>query len=115
MGLQLRSPASQIKTLQATSAAATNAHVPVAINGHILIPTDYAVANAINGYVYDSEISDAPKAAVAWSIVDKLYWDAAAGNVTDVSAGNTYFGLALAPALAADAVTGLVAFNAFGS
>ncbi|HXD37221.1 MAG TPA: DUF2190 family protein [Rhodanobacter sp.] len=115
MGLQLRSPASQIKTLQATATAATNAHVPVAINGHILIPTDYALANAINGYVYESEISDAPKAAVAWGIGDALYWDATAGAVTNVATSNTAIGRALAPALAGDATTGLVAFNAFAS
>lgn len=115
MGLQLRSPASQIKTLQASLAAATTAHVPVVNNGHVLIPVNYAAANAINGFVYEAEISDAPKAAVGWAIGDALYWDAAAGAVTNVSTGNTAIGRALAPALAGDATTDLVAFNAFAS
>lgn len=113
--MQIRSPASQIKTLQAALAAATTAHVPVVDNGHVLIPVNYAAANAINGFVYEAEFSDAPKAAVAWAALDKLYWDAAAGNVTNVAAGNTPIGYALEPNAAGDAVTGLVAFNAFAS
>ena len=36
MSLQLRSPFDQIKTVQLTLAAATNAHVPVLQNGHLL-------------------------------------------------------------------------------
>jgi len=113
--MQIRSPASQIKTLQMAIAAATLAHTPVIVNTRMLIPTSYADANAINGYVYEAEFSDAPKAAVAWNALDKLYWDAAAGNVTNVVGANTPIGYALEPNVAGDAVTGLVAFNAFAS
>lgn len=115
MSLQLRSPAHHIKTVELTLAVATVAHVPVVSNGHVLIPTDYAAANTINGYTYVAEISDAPKAAVAWAALDKLYWDAVNGVVTNVANGNTLLGYALAPALAGDATTGLVSFNAFAA
>jgi hypothetical protein len=113
--LQVRSPASQIKTLQYAHSAATTAHTPVKINGHLLIPTDYADAAAINGFLYEGEISGAAKAAVAWSALDKLYWDDTAKVVTNVATSNTPIGYALEAALAGDATTGLIAFNAFAS
>lgn len=113
--MQIRSPFDQIKTVQLTLAAATNAHVPVLQNGHLLIPTDYALANAINGFVYEAEFSDAPKAPVAWSGLDKLYWDNTAKVVTNVATSNTLIGYALQDALVGDATTGLVAFNAFAA
>lgn len=113
--LQTRSPFDQIKTVQLTLAVATTAHVPVLSNGHLLIPTDYALANAINGFVYESEISDAPKAAVGWSALDKLYWDNTAKVITNVATSNTLIGYALADAASGDATTGLVAFNAFAA
>lgn len=115
MSLQLRSPFDQIKTAQLTLAVATTAHVPVLQNGHLLIPTDYALANAINGYVISSDISDAPKAAVAWSALDKLYWDNTAKVFTNVATSNTLIGYALQDALVGDATIGLVAFNAFAA
>ncbi|NMW23480.1 DUF2190 family protein [Rhodanobacter denitrificans] len=115
MGLQLRSPASQIKTLQMSHTAATVAHVPVLINSHLLIPTSYADANALNGFTYEAEFSGAAKAAVAWAVLDKLYWDNTAKVVTNVSTSNTLIGYALEPALSGDAATGLVAFNAFAA
>lgn len=115
MSLQIRSPASQIKTVQATAAVATNAHQPVVLGGHVLIPTDYADANAINGYTYEAEISDAPKAAVAWSAFAKLYWDATNSVVTNVADSNTLIGYALEANVAGDATTGLIAFNAFAA
>ena len=113
--LQVRSPASDIKTLQYAHSASTTAHTPVKINSHLLIPTDYADANAINGYVYQAEISGAAKAAVAWSALDKLYWDDTAKVITNVATSNTPIGFALEAALAGDATTGLIAFNAFAS
>lgn len=115
MGLQLRSPASQIKTLQMAHTAATVAHTPVLINSHLLIPTDSADANAINGFVYESEISGGAKAAVALGVGDKVYWDNAAKAFTNVATSNTLVGYAIEPALSGDAVTGLIAFNAFAA
>jgi hypothetical protein len=113
--LQVRSPFDQIKTVQLTLAVATNAHVPVLQNGHLLIPTDYALANAINGFTYAAEISGAAKAAVGWSALDKLYWDNTAKVITNVATSNTLIGYALQDAASGDATTGLVAFNAFAA
>jgi len=115
MSLQVRSPASQIKTLQMSHTAATTAHVPVLINSHLLIPTSTAGANALNGFTYEAEFSGAAKAAVAWSALDKLYWDNTAKVVTNVATSNTPIGYALEAALSGDAATGLVAFNAFAA
>lgn len=113
--LQLRSPASQIKTLQLAHSAATTAHTPVLINSHLLIPTDNADAGSVNGFTYSAEFSGAPKAAVGWSALDKLYWDNTAKAVTNVATSNTLIGYALEAALSGDATTGLVAFNAFAA
>ncbi|HET6805318.1 MAG TPA: DUF2190 family protein [Frateuria sp.] len=113
--LQVRSPASQIKTLQLALAVATLAHTPLLSNGHVLIPTDNADANAINGFTYEAEISDAPKAAVAWAALDKLYWDDTNKVVTNVATANTLIGYALEASAAGDATTGLIAFNAFAA
>lgn len=115
MSLQIRSPASQIKTLQLAHSVATTAHVPVLVNSRLLIPTDYAEANAINGFTYGAEISGAAKAAVAWSALDKLYWDNTNKVVTNVATSNTLIGYALEAALSGDATTGLIAFNAFAA
>ncbi|WP_205746285.1 DUF2190 family protein [Dyella amyloliquefaciens] len=113
--LQTRSPAARIRTTQLMLAVATVAHAPIVNNGRVLIPTSTADANALNGYVYDAEISDAPKAAVAWSAMDKLYWDNTNKVITNVATSNTLIGYALEPAASGDAVTGLVAFNAFAA
>lgn len=115
MSLQIRSPASQIKTLQMSYTAATTAHVPVLINSHLLIPTSTAGANALNGFTYEAEFSGAAKAAVAWAVADKLYWDNTAKAVTNVATSNTSIGYALEAALSGDAETGLIAFNAFAA
>lgn len=115
MSLQIRSPASQIKTLQLAHSAATTAHVPVLVNSRLLIPTDYAEANAINGFTYEAEISGVAKAAVAWSALDKLYWDNTNKVVTNVATSNTLIGYALEAVLSGDATTGLIAFNAFAA
>jgi hypothetical protein len=115
MTLQVRSPASQIKTLQMSHTAATTAHVPVLINSHLLIPTSTADANALNGFTYEAEISGGAKAAVALAVGDKVYWDNAAKAFTNVATSNTLVGYAIEPALSGDATTGLIAFNAFAA
>jgi predicted RecA/RadA family phage recombinase len=116
MGLQVRSPASQIKTLQMSHTAATTAHVPVLINTHLLIPTSTAGANALNGFVYDAEVNAMAKAtALAIAVGDKLYWDDTNTVVNKTASGNTACGFALEPCGSADTVTGLVAFNAFAA
>lgn len=114
MALQVRSPASQIKTLQMSHTAATTAHTPLLINARLLIPTSTAEANALNGFTYEAEISGIGKAgALAIGVGDALYWDDTNKVVNKTASGNTLMGYALEPCASADTVTGLVAFNAF--
>lgn len=56
-------------------------------------------------------IVDVAKAAVALTVGTKVYWDAAVGKITTVSAGNTLVGVAVAIAAGGDA-TGRVRLNA---
>ena len=112
MGLQIRSPANQIKTTQFAHSAATTPHVPVLHNSKVFIPTDVADANAPNGYVYDAEISGAPKdPATAFDAGTKVYWDNTNARFTATATSNTLCGYALEAMLAADTTTGLIAFN----
>jgi len=112
MGLQIRSPSSQIKTTQFINTVATTPHTPVVFNGKVVIPTDAADANALNGYVYDAEISGAAKdPATALNPFDKVYWDNTNKRFTATATSNTLCGYALEAMGAADVATGLIAFN----
>lgn len=113
--LQVRSPASQIKTANFAHTAATSSKTPLVINSHVLIPVGDAAANAVNGFYYEAEISDADKATVALAVGDAVYWDAANSKVTntDNTGANAKIGYALEAAASGDAVTGLIAFNSF--
>lgn len=113
MGLQIRSPAAQIKTTQFLHTAATTPHAPIVDGGHVFIPTDTADANALNGFVYEAEISGGAKAVGAIAVGDKIYWDDTAKAFTTTTVNNTLVGYALEAALSADTVTGLIAFSAF--
>lgn len=115
MGLQVRSPASQIKTTQFSHTAATTPHAPIVSGGKVFIPTDKADANALNGFVYEAEISDAAKATGAIAVGAKVYWDATNGNFTATSTANTLCGYALEAMDSADTTTGLIAFNSFAA
>lgn len=112
MGLQIRSPASQIKTTQFSHTAATVAHAPTVYNSKVFIPTDTADAAALNGFVYDAEISGAAKdPATALDVGAKVYWDTTNSRFTATATSNTLCGYALEKMAAADTTTGLIAFN----
>lgn len=116
--LQTRSPAAQLRTTQFSAAAATVAHTPILDTARVWIPTDSADAGANNGFVYEGEISDAPKvAATAIARGDKCYWDNGNKVFTNASnaGANTLCGYFLDACLAADATTGLIAFNSFAA
>lgn len=114
MGLQIRSPAAQIKTLHFAHTAATTSKAPVLVNTKVFIPLNTVAEDELNGYVYEAEISGAPKATGgAFVVGGAVYWDDTAKKFTATSASNTLVGYALAAALAGDTVTGLIAFNTF--
>lgn len=114
MGLQIRSPAAQVKTLKLAHTSATVSKEPVLVNAKVLIPQNTAGANELNSYVYEAEISGAPKATGgAFMVNGPVYWDNTAKNFTATSTSNTLVGYALEAALSADTKTGLIAFNTF--
>lgn len=114
MGLQLRSPSGQVFGAQFAATGATVSKVPHVHNSKVFIPMNSADAATSNEHVYQSEVSDAPKATgEAWTVGQAIYWDNAAKKFTTTSAGNTACGTALAPALAADTVTPLFLFKSF--
>ncbi len=114
MGLQIRSPASQIKTALFSDAAATTAHLPIVRNGKTFIPMDDADAAALNSYAYECEISGAGKtAAQAWAVGQTLYFDPATGLFTTVAGALSPCGMVIEARLAADATSGLIAFYGY--
>ena len=115
MGLQIRSPEGQIKTLQHIHSGAVVSKVPVVIGGQAFIPLHSADANELAAYAYEAEISGAPKASGAIALGVAVYWDATAGNVTATATSNTLLGHAIQAMASGDTATGLIAFNAFAS
>ena len=114
MGLQLRSPSHQIRVIDYTHSAATTAKTPVVISSRAYIPHNTKGVSEQNAYVYESEVSGAPKATgEAWALGQAIYWDAAAGKFTTTSTSNTLCGRSLGAALAGDTESPLFLFNAF--
>jgi predicted RecA/RadA family phage recombinase len=111
MGLQIRSPAAQIKTVQFSDASATTSKLPIVRNGKTFIPMDDADAAALNAYAYECEISGAGKtAAQAWAVGQTLYFDPGTGLFTTAAGALTACGMVLEAKLAADTTSGLIAF-----
>lgn len=112
MGLQLRSPQHQIRAAKFAHSAATVGKTPVVIGGKAVIPMDDADANIVNSFVFDSEVSGAPKATgEAWAFGTAIYWNATNGNFTTTAASAVACGYSLGAALAADTVTPLFLFK----
>lgn len=114
MGLQLRSPASQIKTLQFADAGATTGKLPIVRNGKTFIPMDDAGAGELNAYAYETEISGAGKTTgQAWAIGQTVYFDPATGLFTTTAGALVACGFVMEARLSGDTTTGLVAFRGY--
>jgi predicted RecA/RadA family phage recombinase len=112
--LQLRSPSDQIKQAAFAATGATTAKTPFVQNAKAFIPVNSADAAAASNHVYESEVSDAPKATgEAWAVGAVIYWDDTNKKFTTTATSNTKCGYALAPALAADTVSPLFKFDSF--
>lgn len=112
--LQLRSPSDQIKQAAFAATNAATAKVPFVENSKVFIPVNDADAATKSNHVYESEVSDAPKATgEAWTVGTAIYWDNTNKKFTTTTTSNTKCGVALAPALAADTVTPLFKFDSF--
>ncbi len=116
MFLQVVSPSELVKSVGLAHTAAATSKEPIVINARVTIPLNTTAIGERNAYVYESMILEAPKAAAqAWAWGAALYWDAAAKNFTTTASGNTLCGFALEPKLAADTVSGLIAFDSFAA
>lgn len=114
MTLRIASKSEQVVTRQFAQASAVLAAailVPVVISSKVFIPLNASDAAEDNAYLVEGLIKDAPKATgSAWTMGEKIYWDAVAGKFTDVSTSNTLCGYAAAPAASGD-TTGSIDFN----
>lgn len=114
MFLEIVSPSELVKNFGFAHSAACVAKEPIVINARVFVPLNTSAANERNAFVYEAELEKVPKpAAQAWAAGAALYWDATAKQLTTTATANTLCAYALQPALAADTVSGLVAFNTF--
>jgi len=112
--LQLRSDSGQVFQTRFAATLATVAKVPFLENTKVFIPLNSELAGASGEHVFQSEVSDAPKAAgEAWLVGADLYWDNTNKRFTTTATGNTKCGKALQPAAAADTVSPIFLFNTF--
>ncbi len=112
--LQLRSDSGQVFQTRFAATGAVQAKVPFVQGGKVFIPLNTELAGASGEHVYQSEVSDAPKATgEAWAVGASLYWDNANKRFTTTSASNTLCGVAIQPAAAGDTVSPIFLFNSF--
>jgi len=115
MGLQIRSPAAQIKTLSfAHPSAATTKKLPFVLNAKTFIPLNSAASAAANEHVYECELSGAEKTTgQAWAVGETLYFDPATGKFTKTAGALVACGYCGEAMLSGDTTTGLVVFRGF--
>ena len=114
MGLQIVSPAEEIKSFQFAHASGTTAKLPIVLNALMMIPLNTAGAAAQNTMVYEAEIKGAPKTAPqTWAVGETLYFDPATGKFTNVAGALIACGRVLEAAGSADTTSGLIAFRGF--
>lgn len=114
--LQLRSDSGQVFQSRFAATGATTAKVPFVQGGKAFIPLNSAAAGVPGAHVFQSEVSDAAKATgEAWSVGQKLYWDATNAKFTTTATGNTLCGYALQAAAAADTTAPIFLFNSFAA
>ncbi|HSX63324.1 MAG TPA: DUF2190 family protein [Pseudoxanthomonas sp.] len=114
--LQLRSDSGQVFQTRFAAALATVAKVPFLEGGRVFIPLNSEPAGASGEHVFQSEVSDAPKApGEAWAVGAPLYWDDAAKHFTTTEGANVLCGHAIQPALAAATVSPIFLFNSFAA
>jgi len=104
-GLKLRTKLESAKTLRAATDSTTthSAGDMIAVSDVIGVVVEDAAENSDFVLVYEAEKIVVPKAEGAgFASGDAVYFDAAAGKVTDVSTANTRCGVALSSAGTAD-------------
>ena len=84
-----------------TAAVAVN-EVIVSVGGLVLIAINASLANVKNIYMFAGRVELLKAAPLAVAVGEVVYWDAAAGNITKTSAGNTMCGFCVEAAASAD-------------
>ncbi len=92
----------KIRTLMLAHSAGVAAGDVIVSNGNVLIAVNTALINVLNAYVYLGKVTLPKVAGTAFVPGDKGYWDAGAGNITKVTAGNTLAGICIEAAALAD-------------
>ncbi len=90
------------RTLKLAHSAAVEAGDVIVSNGNVMIAVNTALISVLNAYVYLGKTIMPKVAGTAFDPGDKGYWDAAAGNITKVTGGNTLAGICVEAALLAD-------------
>jgi predicted RecA/RadA family phage recombinase len=102
------------RTLPLAHSAAVEAGEIIVDNGTVLVAINKAAANEKNAYVYMGKCIFPKVAGTAANPGDKLYWDAAANNVTKTVSTNTRCGMCIEAASAADTTVVLMLLPAQG-
>lgn len=90
------------RTLTLAYSNAVSAKDIIVYNNQVLVAINSALANALNSYVWQGKVIFPKLTGVSFNPADHLYWDANAGNITNVQTGNTLAGQCLEPAASAD-------------
>jgi len=98
------------ESLKMPAPAAVTAGDIVVIGGRILVAMNDAAIGEMNVYVHEARL-EAPKAAVAITAGQTLYWDAAANVFTNVVVAGAKCGMAIESALAGDNVVQMAFTN----
>jgi predicted RecA/RadA family phage recombinase len=91
-----------LRTAKYTHNAALEVGDVIVVNGSVLAAVNKTDADVENVFVYSGKMTMPKEAALAISLFDKVYWDAANGVINKTAAGNTLCGYCVEAAAAAD-------------
>ncbi|MCP4259096.1 MAG: DUF2190 family protein [Planctomycetes bacterium] len=91
------------KTLKLAHSAAVAPGDIIVSNNRVLIAINETAISVDNAYVYHGGVNLPKKTATAFTaLIDRVYWDESANEITDVAIGNIPCGYCARDALAAD-------------
>lgn len=100
----VRDNIANVRTVKYAHSAAVVVGEVIVGNGMVLVAVNAAAINANNAYVYTG-VAEFPKAAsLAINEFDRVFYDAANGNITKTAGGNTFCGFCVEKAAGADTV-----------
>lgn len=90
------------RTLELAHTAAVVIREVIVSNDQVLIAVNAADADDANAYICRAKVRFPKEASLEVSVGDRLYWDVTNGVATKTPSGNTFIGIAIEAALAAD-------------